>query len=85
MTKEMNLVLPPYPSGFDANAICDFHVGAPGHSAENYKALKIRVHDFIDSKSISFTPQGPNIKHNLLPGHVGPSVKVVEEVVENGC
>lgn len=56
-----------------------------GHSAENYKALKNMVHDLIDSKEISFTPQGPNIKHNPLPGHVGPLVIVVEEVVENGC
>lgn len=41
------------------------------------------VHDRIDAKEISFTPQGPNLNNNPLPGHAGPSVNVVEEVIEN--
>jgi hypothetical protein len=33
--KELKPVGPPYPPGFDANARCDFHAGAHGHSTED--------------------------------------------------
>lgn len=85
MQKKLNLVLPPYPSCFDSNSICDFHARAPGNSTEECKELKNRVQDLIDSKVISFTPQGPNINNNHIPGHAGPSINVMEKVVENRC
>ncbi|XP_050883483.1 uncharacterized protein LOC127086729 [Lathyrus oleraceus] len=50
-------VLPP---DYDANVHCEIHSGAPGQSIENYKALKYKVQDLIDSKAITFTPNGPN-------------------------
>ncbi|XP_050889760.1 uncharacterized protein LOC127095058 [Lathyrus oleraceus] len=68
-------VLPP---GYDANAHCEFHMGAPGHTIENCRALKHKVQDLIDSKAITFTPNGPNTNNNLMPTHAGPSVSVVE-------
>lgn len=80
----MNPALPPYPLGFDANAQCDFHVGALGHSVEDCKMLKSKVQNLLDSKIFSFTPAGLRINHNPLPGHVGPSINIMEEVAENG-
>lgn len=69
----------PLPPGYDANARCEFHSSAPGHNVENFKALKHKVQDLIDSKAISFAPNGPNINNNPMPPHVSPSVGMVEE------
>ncbi|XP_050876603.1 uncharacterized protein LOC127080316 [Lathyrus oleraceus] len=69
-------VLPP---GYDANAHCEFHMGAPDHTIENCRALKHKVRDLIDSRVITFTPNGPNTNNNPMPPHAGPSVSVVKE------
>lgn len=69
-------VIPPV---YDVNAHCEFHLGAPGHTIENWKALKYKVQDLIDSKAISFTLNGPNTNNNPMPPHVGSSVSVIEE------
>src|SRR4051812_26019065 len=53
------------PPTFDANARCEFHSGAPGHDIENCKALKQQIQDLIDSKAISFTPNGLHIKRRV--------------------
>ena len=44
------------PYGWDANAHCDFHSGAPGHNIDGCKAFKHKVQDLIDSKAINFAP-----------------------------
>lgn len=56
-------------SGYDVNARCEFHSGAPSHSIENCKALKYKVQDLIDSKAITFAPNGPNVNNNPMPPH----------------
>lgn len=66
------------PTDFDPNARCVFHTSAPGHSTEDYKELKSKVQDFIDSKVISFTPQGLRINNSPSSGHVGPSDHVAK-------
>ncbi|XP_050875021.1 uncharacterized protein LOC127078622 [Lathyrus oleraceus] len=68
-------VLPP---GYDANARCEFHSGAPGHSIENCKALKYKVQDLIDSKAITFAPKRPNVNNNPMPPHNNASVNMME-------
>jgi len=40
---------PPYPKFYDANAKCDYHGGAVGHSIENCKAFKYKVQSLIDN------------------------------------
>ena len=82
MPKEIDLVIPPYPPDFDANARCDYHAGAQGHSTENCKVLTSKVQTLLNSKMLSFTPQGIQINNPLI-GHVGSSVYVMEEVVES--
>lgn len=66
--------------GYDVNARCEFHYGAPGHSVENCKALKYKVQQLIESKVIIFTPNGPNVNNNPMPPHNKPIVSMVEEV-----
>ncbi|XP_050895943.1 uncharacterized protein LOC127102641 [Lathyrus oleraceus] len=69
-------------SGYDANARCEFHYGAPGHSIEICKALKYKVQDLIDSKAITFAPKGPNVNNNPMPPHNNASVNMME--ADNG-
>lgn len=64
------------------NSRCEFHSGAPGHSIENCKALKYKVHDLIDSKAIIFVPNGPNVNNIPMPPHNKPNVNMVE--MDNG-
>ena len=54
------------PVGYDANARCSFHSGAPGHNIENCKAFKHVVQDLIDSKAVNFEPT-PNVVNNPMP------------------
>lgn len=60
------------PLGYDANAHCEFHLGAPDHTIENCKALKHKVQDLIDAKAITFAPNGHNTNNNPMPPHAGP-------------
>jgi hypothetical protein len=71
--KELTSAIPPYPPGYDANAHCEYHMGAPGHTVENYKALKHKVQDLIDSKAVTFTPVRPNVATNPMPVYVEQS------------
>lgn len=59
--------------------LTEFHMGAPGHMIENCRAFKHKVQDLIESKAITFAPNGPNINNNPMSSHVGPSVSVIEE------
>ena len=67
--KEITPAIPSYLRGYDANAHCEYQMGAPGHTMENYKALKHKVQDLIGSKAISFTPVRPNVATNPMPTH----------------
>ncbi|XP_050916461.1 uncharacterized protein LOC127131593 [Lathyrus oleraceus] len=66
------------PLGYDANARCEFHSSAPGHSIEKCKELKYKVQDLIDSKAITFAPKGPNVNNNPMPPHNNASVNMME-------
>lgn len=66
------------PLGYDANAHCEFHSDAPGHSIENCKALKYKVQDLIDSKAITFAPNEPNVNNNHMPPHNKANVNMVK-------
>ncbi|XP_058733105.1 uncharacterized protein LOC131604697 [Vicia villosa] len=48
----------PYHVGFDPNVNCGYHDGAPGHSIEDCQPFKDKVQDLINSKAITFTPEG---------------------------
>jgi len=61
------VVNPPYPTGFDPNAKCDYHLGAIGHSTENCTSLKFKVQSLINDKCLTFKEDDPNIGNNLLP------------------
>lgn len=63
----------PLPLNYDMNARCEFHSGAPGHSIESCKAFKYKVQELIDSKVITFTPNGLDIVRNLMLSHEGTS------------
>ncbi|KAI5395977.1 hypothetical protein KIW84_062249 [Lathyrus oleraceus] len=63
--------------GYDANARCSFHSGAPGHNIENCKAFKHVVQDLIDSKAIELAP-APNVVNNPMPQHGGANVNMME-------
>ncbi|XP_058725919.1 uncharacterized protein LOC131597227 [Vicia villosa] len=68
-------------ANWDANARCEFHSGAPGHSIENCKALKHQVQNLLDSKAIEFTPtQGPNVVQNPMPPHGAHATNAIEFV-----
>lgn len=66
--------------GYNPNACCEFHSGGIGHDVENFWALKYKVQELLDSKSIQFTlNNGPNVIQNPMPAHGGPTVNMVEE------
>ena len=52
---------PPYPKGYDINAICEYHGGVGGHSVENYTAFKDKVQSLIYVDPIKF--------RELISGH----------------
>jgi hypothetical protein len=70
---------PPYPHWYNPNAKCEFHSGAVGHSIEDCRALKEKVQELIDNKSLSFKEKGPDVKNNPLPGYNGPNINAIEE------
>ena len=45
---------PPYPKGYDVNAICEYHGGIGGHSVENCTAFKQKVRSLICVNPIKF-------------------------------
>ncbi|RDX77126.1 hypothetical protein CR513_42805, partial [Mucuna pruriens] len=67
---------PSYPWSYDPNAKCDYHEGGPGHTTENYWALKHRVHVLIEGGWLNFKEVGPNVSTNPLLPHGGTSVNV---------
>ncbi|XP_050909490.1 uncharacterized protein LOC127123302 [Lathyrus oleraceus] len=77
--RELKPVVFPYPPRYDANAHCEFHIGAPGHSLENCFAFQNRVQDLIEAKVVPFTPRRPNVNTNPIPTHKDASVSAIEE------
>jgi len=73
----MKPLQPPYPKFYDANARCDYHGGAVGHSVENYRAFKFKVQSLIDSGWLTFQENKPNVEKNPLLGHARPSINAV--------
>ncbi|XP_073223454.1 uncharacterized protein [Cicer arietinum] len=65
---------PPYPKGYDLNAVCDYHSGAVGHSTENCLALKFKVHDLLKAGWLNFKENEPSVKNNPLPVHDNKAV-----------
>ncbi|XP_027157560.1 uncharacterized protein LOC113759197, partial [Coffea eugenioides] len=67
---------PAYPygiyAGYNPQAVCAYHSGAPEHSTVDCKAFKHRIQDMIEAGEIVIRKkeaQGPNINRNPLPEH----------------
>ena len=45
---------PPFPKWYDVNTRCDYHSRVPGHSVENYSALKRKVRSLIRKEKLKF-------------------------------
>lgn len=71
----------PYASSFNENARYEYHVGSLGHTLENCKAFKHKMHDLIDSQAINIDKPHPNFKTNLMPMHACSSVNSIEDFV----
>lgn len=82
MLKELRSTYAPYPSGYDANTLCDYHMGAAGNTIDNCKAFKYSFQELIDSKVVTFTPICPNVKTNPMPEYAGPSISDVNEAID---
>ena len=46
---------------------------------ENYKALKYKVQELIESKTITFSPNGPNVNNNLMRPYNKPMKNMLEK------
>ncbi|XP_019246462.1 PREDICTED: uncharacterized protein LOC109226115 [Nicotiana attenuata] len=57
--------------GFQANARCEYHSGAPGHSTDDCWTLKRAIERLISEKLIVVMngEDPPNVTNNLLPAH----------------
>ncbi|XP_027155289.1 uncharacterized protein LOC113755486 [Coffea eugenioides] len=61
-----------FPLGYDPQAFCAYHSGAPGHSTANCWALKHKIQDMIEAGDIIMRKrdeQGPSVSKNPLPTH----------------
>lgn len=72
----------PYPLGYGANSHCEFDMDAPRHVIDNYCAFLNRVQDSIESKAVTFTLTGPDVKTDPMPTHGRAYVSSIEEVDE---
>ena len=50
---------PPYPKGYNSDAKCAYHSGAPGHNIDS-----CLVQHLINAGWPSFQEEGPNVKTN---------------------
>ncbi|XP_019248372.1 PREDICTED: uncharacterized protein LOC109227627 [Nicotiana attenuata] len=57
--------------GFQANARCEYHSSAPGHSTDDCWTLKRAIERLVSKKLIVLTngEDPPNVTNNLLPTH----------------
>ncbi|GKV17074.1 hypothetical protein SLEP1_g27625 [Rubroshorea leprosula] len=79
---------PPFPTGYNPQARCEYHSGGVGHDLENCLALKHRIQDLIEAKELQITLEpelvGPNITKNPLPTHDWSTVNIIEKDFEEG-
>lgn len=75
-------MIPPYPPNFDDNARCGYNDGLLGNPTVNYKALKYKVQELINTKLLNFKELVPNVKNNPFPKHPSPYVNSLEECDE---
>ncbi|XP_052877219.1 uncharacterized protein LOC128283850 [Gossypium arboreum] len=68
---------PPFPKWYDANAQCEYHAGATGHSIENCTTFKKLVERLINMGIVKFddTPSG----ENPLPNHGDKGINAIIE------
>ncbi|XP_071917111.1 uncharacterized protein [Coffea arabica] len=62
------------PAGYNSQATCAYHSGAPGHSTANCRLLKHKIQDMLEAGKIVIRKreeQGPNVSKNPLPEHAG--------------
>ena len=67
--------------GYITNAKCAYHSSSPGHEADQCWALKNKIQDLIDNKTIQFDPPPmPNVITALMPKH-DKGVNAVEDTI----
>ncbi|XP_027182027.1 uncharacterized protein LOC113780423 [Coffea eugenioides] len=62
------------PAGYNPQATCAYHSGAPSHSTANCRLLKYKIQDMLEAGKIVIRKreeQGPNVSKNPLPEHAG--------------
>ncbi|XP_040940055.1 uncharacterized protein [Gossypium hirsutum] len=74
------LLQPPYLKWYDANAICEYHAGIPGHSIENCTGSKKAIERFIKMGVVKFD-NTPNTE-NPLPNYSDQGVNAIGETSE---
>ena len=55
---------PPFPRWYNPNATSTYHGKTPGHSAEQFVALKHKVQSLIEAGWLTFQEDRPNVKTN---------------------
>ncbi|XP_058008592.1 uncharacterized protein LOC131182997 [Hevea brasiliensis] len=67
----MDPIQPPYPRWYNANAKCDYHAGAIGHSIDNYFKFRGVVNALIRNGWLKIEDEGTslNVSTNPLPTH----------------
>ncbi|XP_054806257.1 uncharacterized protein LOC129308912 [Prosopis cineraria] len=74
---------PPYPAWYNPNVVCEYHMGAPGHSIEDCVTFKRNVLDLVDSNHIQLKEEGSStLTTDPLPNHE-KRVNAIEE--EDAC
>ena len=66
---------------YNLNTKCAYHSNSPGHETDQCWALKNKIQDLIDNKTIEFDPTPtPNVITTPMPNH-GKGVNVVEDTI----
>ena len=66
---------------YNLNAKCAYHSSSPRHETDQCWALKNKIQDLIDNKSIEFDPPPtPNVITAPMPNH-GKGVNAVEDAI----
>ena len=68
---------PPYPKWYDANAQCEYHAGATGHSIENCTTFKKLVERLINMGIVKFDDASNT--ENPLPNHGDKGINAIIE------
>ena len=66
---------------YNLNTKCAYHSNSPGHETDQCWALKNKIQDLIDNKTIEFDPpQIPNVTMAPMPNH-GKGVNAIEDTI----